>query len=511
MARLKIWHLTWGLLILTPMALPAQEGQRQDLASAGVCARCHVSTSLEWGISKHSTVTNGTRVPNCTGCHGLSKGHVADEQNGVKPDRIPRGDAIAGLCTGCHVEGCPKTDQQKGCQDCHHPHALVNPAMDPAAMRAHAKELTTQQDAYKARLAEGERLAQAGQWGAAGEAFRAALKENPASSRAKAAAQMCDRRLKPGIAGFKIVGDQFDAQSGLPKEIVLDGLGVDMVLIPAGSFDMGSERNADSQPVHSINVAAFYLGKFEMTGAEWKALMSTNPSFYQGEKYPQADKMPVEQVSWEDCQKMLAEINQKAPGGGFRLPTEAEWEYAARAGSSEPLPAAQVLRVSWLRENSEPDQPATAVTAATPVTRGTGGTGGTGVAPFAPTTRFRTNLYLVGSGVTSMPHPVGTREPNQWGLYDMVGNVSVWCSSLFMPYPYVADDGREAATGPGTRVVRGANFADFTESADPGLRHSERPDRRFRWNGVRLAFSPPEEGQGAAASQPEQKGMPKGN
>jgi formylglycine-generating enzyme required for sulfatase activity len=93
----------------------------------------------------------------------------------------------------------------------------------------------------------------------------------------------------------------------------------------------------------------------------------------------------------------------------------------------------------------------------------------------------------------------------------MVGNVSVWCSSLFMPYPYVADDGREAATGPGTRVVRGANFADFTESADPGLRHSERPDRRFRWNGVRLAFSPPEEGQGAAASQPEQKGMPKGN
>jgi formylglycine-generating enzyme required for sulfatase activity len=126
-------------------------------------------------------------------------------------------------------------------------------------------------------------------------------------------------------------------------------------------------------------------------------------------------------------------------------------------------------------------------------------------------TRFRTNLYLIGSGVTALPHPVGTREPNAWGLYDMVGDVSVWCSSLFQPYPYVAGDGREAVAGQGTRVVRGASFTDFIESADPAIRHADRPDHRFRWNGVRLAFTPPDEGQTAAASQLEPRDAPRGN
>jgi formylglycine-generating enzyme required for sulfatase activity len=474
MARLNLWLWAWGLIFFTQLPLPAQPAQRQELNSAGVCSRCHVSCTLEWGISKHNTITNGTRLPNCTGCHGPSAGHVMDEENGIKPDRIPRGDAIAALCVECHQRGCPQTGESKGCQECHHPHALVNPELDPASMTEHAKLLTAQQDAYKARLAEGEQLAQAQRWDAARDAFRAALQENPASDRAKAALRMCERRLKPGIPGFKIAGDQFDAASGLPKEIVLDGLGLDLVLVPAGSFDLGSAQHPDTQPVHTVDIAPFYLAKFEMTQGQWKTLMSTNPSFHQGEKYPQADTLPVEQVSWEDCQKMLAAINQKTPGGGFRLPTEAEWEYAARAGATEPLPASQVLRFAWLRENSEPAG---------------------AVAP-----AMRSSLYLIGSGVISTPHPVGTSEANPWGLYDMLGNVSEWCSSLFQPYPYAADDGREAAAGLGTRVVRGANFADFAESADASLRHSERPDRRFRWNGVRLAYNPPAEGQSAAPS-----------
>jgi len=481
MARLKlslfnISFLTWGLFLITPLALPAQQAQRQELANAGVCARCHVTMSLEWGIAKHSTITStdGARVPGCTGCHGPSAGHVMDEENGIKPDRIPRGEAIATLCIECHTKGCPQTGQTKGCQDCHDPHALVNPEFDPATVQAHAKQLATQQDAYKARLAEGEQLAQAQKWDAARDAFRAALKENPASSRAKAALLMCERRLKPGIPGFKIVGDKFDAPSGLPGEIVLTGLDLGMVLVPAGSFDMGSEKAPDTRPVHTVNIAPFYLGKFEMTQAQWKTLMATNPSFYQGAKYPQADTQPVEQVSWEDCQKMLAEVNKKTPGGGFRLPTEAEWEYAARAGSTAPLPTNQLLRFAWLRDNSEPVLPAPPI---------------------------RSSMYLIGSGVIAMPHPVGTREPNQWGLYDMMGNVSVWCSTLFQPYPYSAEDGREAAAGQGLRVVRGANFADPADAADAALRHPDRPDRRFRWNGVRLAFTPPAPEQSAAPPQ----------
>ena len=104
MASVKLSILTCGLILLTPMAALAQAGQKQDLTgSGGLCAPVATSVpSLEWGISKHCTITNLARVPNCTGCHGPSKGHVADEQNGVKPDRIPRGDAIAGLCKECH-------------------------------------------------------------------------------------------------------------------------------------------------------------------------------------------------------------------------------------------------------------------------------------------------------------------------------------------------------------------------------------------------------------------------
>ena len=88
------------------------------------------------------------------------------------------------------------------------------------------------------------------------------------------------------------------------------------------------------------------------------------------------------------------------------------------------------------------------------------------------------------------PHPVGTAAPNRWGLYDMLGNVSEWCSSLAQPYPVGGADGRESATAPGARILRGGNFTDGADSVDVTLRHSDRPTRKLRWNGVRLAFSP---------------------
>jgi formylglycine-generating enzyme required for sulfatase activity len=456
------------------MALPlaAQDLQHQGVASAGVCARCHVSSSMEWGISKHSTIAGAARVPDCVGCHGASKPHVADEQNSVKPDRVPRGAAIAALCKECHVAGCPRTKSKASCEDCHHPHALVNPKFDPAAIEKHARELTAEQDSYKALFARGQQLAQLQKWDEARSAFRDALKENPASSSAAEAIVMCERRIKPGIPGFKIVGGQFDPATGLPKEIVMDGLGLSLVLVPKGSFDMGSDRRPGASPVHTVDVAAFYLGKVELTQAQWKALTGTNPSYYQGKKFAGEDQMPVEQVSWVDCQALLRTINSRSPGGGFRLPTEAEWEYAARAGSTEPA-AADVLRSAWLVENSVP--------------------------PDAPPP-VRTGLYLIGAGVQSVPHPVGTKEPNAWGLYDMLGNVSQWCSSLYERYPYNALDGRESPSASGMRVVRGANFADYAENADPAQRHGDRPDHRLRWTGVRLAFSPPAGGPAAEAA-----------
>jgi formylglycine-generating enzyme required for sulfatase activity len=494
MARLSVSLLTWGAVLLTPLPLLAQQGGRQDLVSAGNCARCHVSSSLEWGLSKHSILTRSKsgRRPNCVGCHGESRDHVIDEQNTAKPDRMAHGNAIAKLCLECHPSGCARSMDLNNCETCHHIHALVNPTLDAATIEKRASDLAALMQAYQGHLAEGERLGQQAQWEPARAAFAAALKDFPASDRARAALAMIARRLKPGIGGFKIVGDQFDAPSGLPREIVMDGSGIDLVLVPAGSLDLGTEQHADTQPVHTVNIAPFYLAKFEMSQAQWKALMSANPSFHQGAKFPQADTMPVEQISWEDCQKMLAEINQKVPGGGFRLPTEAEWEYAARAGSTDPADAAKVLSFAWLRENSRMAGAAADAGAAPPA----GAAGGAREASNAGMAQMFKEMQRVEAAKLAAPdsyapHPVGALRPNGWGLYDLLGNVSEWCSSLYEPFPYDAADGREATVAPGRRVLRGDTYMDSAESADFARRHSDRPNRKLRWNGVRLAFSPP--------------------
>jgi formylglycine-generating enzyme required for sulfatase activity len=510
MARLTVSFLTGVLIISLPLPLLAQQGQRQELVSGGNCARCHVSSTLEWGLSKHSTLTRGrnNRLPNCIGCHGESRDHVIDEQNTAKPDRVAHGDAIAALCVECHRRGCPHTSDLKNCQACHHIHALVNPTLDAATIEKRAKDQVALVESYKGHLAEGERLLQQAQWEPARMAFAAALQDYPASDRAKAALAMIARRLKPGFSGFKIVGDQFDAASGLPKEIVLEELSLNLVLVPAGSFDLGSDQHADAKPVHTVVISPFYLAKFELTQAQWKALMGKNPSYYQGEKFPQADQLPVEQVSWNDCRDMLGVLNQRIPGGGFRLPTEAEWEYAARAGSPETTDAVKILSVAWLRENSRVAGAAPDVVAVPPepgavpnpqAPRGEKGMRAEKGAPPEPgMARQMREMQGVEAAKLAAPdkyapHPVGTAQPNRWGLYDMAGNVSEWCSSVAQPYPFNEADGRESADAPGPRVLRGDTFMDSAESADLTLRHADRPTRKLRWNGVRVAFSPPGE------------------
>jgi formylglycine-generating enzyme required for sulfatase activity len=503
MARLTISLLSSVFIFATPLALPAQPSQRPELTVSGSCARCHVSATLEWGLSKHSTITKkrNSLLPNCIGCHGESRAHVIDEQNNVKPDRIPRGAAIAALCLECHVNGCGRSMDRNNCQTCHHIHALVNPNLDAATIEKRVKDFAARLDSYQGHLDAGERFVQQAQWKPAQAEFAAALKDYPASIRAKTALTMIARRLQPGFSGFKVVGDQFDAPSGLPKEIVMEGLGLGLVLIPAGSFDLGSEQHPNAKPVHTVDVAPFYMAKYELTQAQWKALMAANPSYYQGENFPQADQLPVERVSWDDCRAMLVEINKRIPGGGFRLPTEAEWEYAARAGSADPADAANVLSPAGLREDSPFAEAASDVKAASETkaavpgagpgrgARGPRGTKGAPTVKMAQAFRAMQGLEMPDNYA---PHPVGASQPNSWGLYDMLGNVSEWCSSLSLPYPYDAADGRESTVAPGARVLRGANFVDTAESTDPALRHSDRPDRKFRWNGVRLVFSPPE-------------------
>jgi formylglycine-generating enzyme required for sulfatase activity len=206
----------------------------------------------------------------------------------------------------------------------------------------------------------------------------------------------------------------------MPKAVAVDlggGVKLEMVLIPAGEFMMGwsdSDGNAfrDAQPRHRVRISKpFYLGKHEVTQEQWQAIVGENPSNVKG------PKNPVENVSWDDCQVFLRRLNEKVGGGKFGLPTEAQWEYACRAGSTTRWcfgnSDSALGEYAWCEENSD--------------------------------------------GTT---HPVGQKKPNAWGLYDMHGNVWEWCQDWFDSGYYgksPVDDPPGPAAGSG-RVHRGGGW-----------------------------------------------------
>lgn len=168
---------------------------------------------------------------------------------------------------------------------------------------------------------------------------------------------------------------------------------------------MGSDSLASSRPVHTRRLGPFYLARHEVNAGLWNAVMVTQP--VSGDPAE-----PVRNVSWLEAQAFLRKLNETDPGGGFRLPTEEEWERAARADRAGEL-----------------------------------------------------------------------------GLDGMQQGVWEWCSSLAAPYPYDPSDGRERADAPGHRILRGGGFGE--SPIDPAFRHSERPDRKLKSNGLRLARSVP--------------------
>jgi formylglycine-generating enzyme required for sulfatase activity len=185
--------------------------------------------------------------------------------------------------------------------------------------------------------------------------------------------------------------------------------------------------------VHQVRIEPFYLARHELTQDEWQAILGSNPSGHQGPSFPPTGRWPVERLSWEDVQGLVRALNERMDGGGFRLPTEAEWEYAARAEG----------------ESNE------------------------------------------AFGL-SAPRPVEQGTPNRLGLFDLAGNVREWCSSRLAPYPFTAGDGRENLADSGLRVLRGGAFIEPAAWYDPAVRHGERPSRRLIWNGLRLARGIPE-------------------
>ena len=187
--------------------------------------------------------------------------------------------------------------------------------------------------------------------------------------------------------------------------------GMEFVWIPAGEFRMGStsaEADSDEQPVTQVRISqGFWLGKYEVTQAEWQAVMGSNPSGFSG-----CGRCPVERVSWEDAQAFTRTLNTQAGRAVYRLPTEAEWEYAARAGTTGDR-YGTVDAIAWYYENSG-----------------------------------------------DRTHPVGGKTPNAWGLHDMLGNAWEWVDDWYGDYPggVVTDP-----TGPGSgsgRVNRGCGWSD---------------------------------------------------
>lgn len=244
------------------------------------------------------------------------------------------------------------------------------------------------------------------------------------------------------------------------------GLGIEVVPIPAGTFQMGSEqvikaddhwklcsecpsRNDVERPVHQVTIRKdFWMGRFPVTQRQWQAVMGTNPSFPATAR-PDA---PVDQVSWKDVQAFLIKLNSRQSAWTVRLPTEAEWEYAARAGSKEER-YGPLDEIAWYAANN--------------------------------------------SGTT---HPVGQKAPNAFGLYDMLGNVWQWCQDWFAPYSSApAIDPRGAASGDRHPTRGGCFYCDAVHER-AARRNRDLEEHASRTIGFRI-IAVPRMAQATASNQ----------
>lgn len=187
--------------------------------------------------------------------------------------------------------------------------------------------------------------------------------------------------------------------------LVVNGVEYPMVYVTGGTYNMGNDLFSDQKPVHAVTLNAFYMGKYEVTQALWEAVMGSNPSYNEGKN------LPVEKVTWEDCQLFLQKLNALV-GQNFKLPTEAQWEFAARGGNFskgyEYCGSNLSGEIGWNAANS--------------------------------------------GGET---HPVGLMLANELGLHDMSGNVMEWCSDYYGHYPSEPQTNPTGAVSGATRVVRG--------------------------------------------------------
>ena len=233
--------------------------------------------------------------------------------------------------------------------------------------------------------------------------------------------------------------------SGKMPDTTINSISMEFVLIPPGSFRMGGDKKLEQAedhetPRHFVKFSnAFFMGKYEVTQAQWSAIMDNNPSEFKD------DTRPVERVSWNDVQAFVLKLNTKEETNKYRLPSEAEWEYAARAGSESSYTFGADTNIlsqyAWDRNNS--------------------------------------------GGET---HPVGQLNPNAWSLYDMHGNVHEWCQDWF-DRKYYSQSPSNAPLGPSTglaKALRGGDWGSEDWYCRCASRSLGSPDRRSDRLGFRL-------------------------
>ena len=226
---------------------------------------------------------------------------------------------------------------------------------------------------------------------------------------------------------------------------VKDGISIEMVKVEAGSFNMGATSEMenpyeDEKPVHRVTLTNnYYVGKYEVTQALWQAVMGSNPSSFKGYD------LPVEKVSWNDCQDFISKLNAMT-GKRFRLPTEAEWEYAARGGKKSrgyQYSGSNTLGdVAWYSDNSG-----------------------------------------------KKTHAVGTKQPNELGIYDMTGNVWEWCQDWYGSYSSSPQTNPTGAVRGSCRVGRGGSWGNSARYCRSSYRGYITPGDRFNRLGLRLVLS----------------------
>ena len=230
---------------------------------------------------------------------------------------------------------------------------------------------------------------------------------------------------------------------------VKDGISIEMVKVEAGTFMMGATSEmkdsyddpySDEKPVHQVTLTNdYYMSKYEVTQALWEAVMGSNPSRYKG------DNLPVEMVSWDDCQEFISKLNSLT-GRKFRLPTEAEWEFAARGGNKsrgyQYSGSYNIDDVAWYHNNSD-----------------------------------------------SKTHAVGTKQSNELGLYDMTGNVWEWCQDRSGSYSSSPQTNPIGAVSGAGRVYRGGSWGSSAGFCRTSYRGFCIPDNRGYSMGLRLVLS----------------------